>query len=71
MLKKTVKFETLLKLGCFMFFQKDCRKSLKFQITLSLVEAGPSFDQNLVCSDKLGQNIWNKVAQSIKIRHDR
>ena len=38
---------------------------------LNLVEAGPSYDQNLVCLENLGQNIGNKVEGLINIGKDK
>ena len=38
---------------------------------LNLVEAGPSYDQNLVCLENLGQNIGNKVEGLINVGKDK
>ena len=34
-------------------------------------ETGPNFDQKLVCSDNLGQNMWNKLEKSSRVRQER
>ena len=35
----------------------------------SLKEIGLSYDQNFVCSDNPGLNIWNRIEKSSKIGH--
>ena len=61
-------------LDLFYIFIKDWRNDLnlwKISKNESLKETGPSYDQNFVYSNNLGQNTWNRIEKFDKVGQEK